>query len=83
MDNKSSRGGFYPLNILKKVFYPLTIFKRAVTHRSTNIAFQRLTSLIDIYSHFVTYPPWFDTNYDIFPYTYATYKNQYLSSGTR
>ena len=47
---------------------------RIQIHASTNIAFYCLTSLIGIYSHSVTYPLWFDTNYDIVPYTYASYK---------
>ena len=46
----------------------------AVTHPSTNIDFYCLTSLIDIFSHSVTYPLWFDTKYDILSYTYAAYK---------
>ena len=44
----------------------------AVTHPSTNITLYCLTSLIDISLHSVTYPLCFDTNLDIFSYTYTT-----------
>ena len=44
----------------------------AVTHPSTNIILYCLTSLIDISLHSVTYPLCFDTNLDIFSYTYTT-----------
>ena len=43
-----------------------------VTHPSTNIILYCLTSLIDISLHSVTYPLCFDTNLDMFSYTYTT-----------